>query len=79
MPQELRQHRITKPVFDALFERYEFTKQNPVSLTMPRMIALLEGQSLPKETLSLDRFHDFVRQRATGIDNRSPCGFAQAA
>jgi predicted helicase len=65
----LAQHLITKPVFDALFERYEFTKQNPVSVAMSRMLAILEGQSLQKETASLDRFYDSVRERATGIDN----------
>ncbi|MFM6620885.1 MAG: damage-inducible protein, partial [Dolichospermum sp.] len=42
----LSQHLITKPVFDALFEGYEFTKFNPVSQTMQRMLDVLEGQSL---------------------------------
>ena len=37
----LAQHLITKPVFDALFEGYEFTKQNPVSKTMQKMLDLL--------------------------------------
>jgi len=65
----LSQHLITKPVFDALFEGYEFTKLNPVSKTMQQMLDLLEGQSLEKETTSLEKFYDSVRERARGIDN----------
>lgn len=65
----LSQHIITKPVFDALFEGYEFTKQNPVSKTMQKILDLLEEQSLDKETVSLEKFYESVRERARGIDN----------
>ena len=65
----LSQHLITRPVFDALFEGYEFTKQNPVSKTMQKMLDLLEEQSLEKETISLEKFYESVRERARGIDN----------
>ncbi|MDB9454939.1 DEAD/DEAH box helicase [Dolichospermum circinale] len=65
----LSQHLITKPVFDALFEGYEFTKYNPVSQTMQRMLDVLEGQSLQKEVKTLDKFYQSVRERASGIDN----------
>ncbi|AFW96512.1 type II restriction enzyme and methyltransferase subtype G [Anabaena sp. 90] len=65
----LSQHLITKPVFDALFEGYEFTKYNPVSQTMQRMLDVLEGQSLQKEVKTLDKFYESVRERASGIDN----------
>ena len=65
----LSQHLITKPVFDALFEYYEFTKLNPVSLAMQTMLSALEDQSLEKETESLHKFYDSVRERAKGIDN----------
>ncbi len=65
----LAQHLITKPVFDALFEGYEFTKQNPVSKTMQKMLDALEEQSLEKETESLEKFYESVRERARGIDN----------
>jgi len=65
----LAQHLITKPVFDALFEGYDFTKQNPVSKTMQKMLDLLEEQNLEKETETLDRFYESVRERARGIDN----------
>ncbi|MFK4389872.1 putative helicase [Peribacillus frigoritolerans] len=65
----LSQHLITKPVFDALFEGYQFTKHNPVSVTMQKMLDVLEGQALEKETISLDKFYASVKERATGIDN----------
>ncbi|WP_375379337.1 type ISP restriction/modification enzyme [Aphanizomenon flos-aquae] len=65
----MSQHLITKPIFDALFEGYEFTKYNPVSQTMQRMLDVLEGQSLQKEVKTLDKFYQSVRERASGIDN----------
>lgn len=65
----LSQHLITKPVFDALFEGYQFTQKNPVSVSMQKMLDLLEGQSLDKETDSLEKFYASVKERAKGIDN----------
>ncbi|WP_061546789.1 DEAD/DEAH box helicase [Cylindrospermopsis raciborskii] len=65
----LSQHLITKPVFDALFEGYEFTKNNPVSQTMQRMLDTLEKESLGKEVETLEKFYKSVRERASGIDN----------
>lgn len=65
----LSQHLITKPVFDALFEGYQFTQKNPVSLSMQKMLDLLEGQALEKETKTLEKFYSSVKERASGIDN----------
>jgi predicted helicase len=65
----LSQHLITKPVFDALFEGYQFTQKNPVSVAMQKMLDLLERQSLEKETASLEKFYASVKERASGIDN----------
>ncbi|AEN91936.1 Adenine specific DNA methyltransferase, putative [Priestia megaterium WSH-002] len=65
----LSQHMITKPVFDSLFDEYSFVKNNPVSISMEKMVALLEEQSLDKETSSLEKFYESVRSRAQGIDN----------
>ena len=65
----LSQHLITKPVFDALFTGYQFTQNNPVSVAMQSMLDLLEGQALAKETASLEKFYESVRERASGIDN----------
>lgn len=65
----LAQHMVTKPVFDALFANYEFTKLNPVSKTMQRMLDLLEEQSLDKETITLNKFYESVKERVDGVDN----------
>ena len=65
----LSQHLITRPVFDALFKNYAFTKHNPVSIAMQKMLDTLEDQALEKETATLDKFYASVRERASGIDN----------
>ncbi|MBE6841389.1 MAG: DEAD/DEAH box helicase [Ruminococcus sp.] len=65
----LAQHMITKPVFDALFEEYEFVKNNPVSRIMQDMLAILDEKALDKEQETLDKFYLSVQERAKGIDN----------
>lgn len=65
----LAQHLITKPVFEALFENYQFSKSNPVSVSMDKVLKVLEGQALDKETESLDKFYADVRMRVQGVDN----------
>lgn len=65
----LAEHLITKPVFDALFEDYEFIKSNPVSIIMQDMLAILDEKALDKEQETLDKFYESVRERAKGIDN----------
>jgi predicted helicase len=63
----LAQHLITKPVFEALFEGYEFTKLNPVSVAMQSMVDILQKQSLDFDTARLADFYTSVRARAEGI------------
>jgi predicted helicase len=65
----LSQHLITKPVFDALFEGYDFAAHNPVSIVMDTMAAALEGKGLDAETEKLAGFYESVRMRAAGVDN----------
>ena len=65
----LAQHLITKPVFDALFEGYAFTEQNPVSQSMQKMLDVLEGEALNKDTAKLEKFYKSVSDRAAGVDN----------
>lgn len=65
----LVQHLITKPVFDALFEDYEFSKHNPVSVVMDRMLTVLDEHHLETETASLEDFYRSVRVRAEGISS----------
>ncbi len=65
----LSQHMITKPVFEALFENYSFAENNPVSKSMQKMIDILEENSFDKDTESLSKFYDSVRDTVQGIDN----------
>jgi predicted helicase len=65
----LSQHLVTRPVFDALFEDYSFTQQNPVSLTMQEVLSVLDAESMEKEVEGLRGFYESVRQRVKGIDN----------
>ncbi|BCH63691.1 DNA damage-inducible protein [Agrobacterium vitis] len=65
----LAQHLITRPVFDALFESHNFTKENPVSRAMQRVLDVLDEHNLEKESESLQKFYASVKMRASGIDN----------
>lgn len=65
----LVQHMITKPVFDALFDDYDFTAHNPVSKVMDIMLAVLGEYNLDTETGKLDEFYRSVRIRAEGIES----------
>jgi len=65
----LSQHIITKPVFEALFENYSFVKHNPISVSMQKMLDLLEEQAIEKDTEILNKFYESVKKRASGIDN----------
>ncbi len=65
----LSQHIITKPVFEALFESYSFVKHNPISVSMQKMLDLLEEQAIEKDTEILHKFYESVKMRASGIDN----------
>jgi len=65
----LSQHMITKPVFDALFEGYEFVNNNPVSQVMQKMMDVLDEKIPDEEREKLAKFYDSVKERAAGIDN----------
>ncbi len=64
----LAQHLITEPVFDALFEGYDFSSKNPVSLVMQDMLDALQEQNLTQESESLQKFYESVRSRVAGIN-----------
>ncbi|WP_374518890.1 DEAD/DEAH box helicase [Undibacterium squillarum] len=63
----LAQHIITKPVFDALFEGYSFTSNNPVSKAMQGVLDVLDEHNLDKESDTLTKFYESVKMRASGI------------
>ena len=67
----LSQHLITAPVFNALFEGYDFVEHNPVARVMQRMVAALQGANLESETESLKKFYDDVRNRASQVTSAS--------
>ena len=58
----LSQHIITRPVFEALFENYEFAQSNPVSKSMQHMLDLLDDEAKTEEEHEkLQKFYDYVR------------------
>jgi predicted helicase len=66
----LAQHMITKPIFEALFDKYNFTELNPVSKVMQGMVKKLNKANLDSETESLDPFYESVRARAAGVSTQ---------
>ena len=50
----LSQHLVTKPVFDALFDDYDFEERNPVSRAMQGILDALTDRGLEKETVGLE-------------------------
>lgn len=64
----LAQHLITKPVFDALFSKYSFAQNNPMSLAMQGVLDVLQEHRLDKEADTLQKFYDSVKMRADGVD-----------
>lgn len=65
----LAQHIITQPVFEALFDSYAFTANNPVSKAMSKIVALLNDKIDEADRKSLEKFYDSVRQHAEKLDN----------
>ena len=65
----MAQHILTRPVFEALFEGYDFAEGNPVSIALDRLWNDFGEFGLEEETRDLERFYDTVRTRAQGIDN----------
>lgn len=65
----LAQHIITKPIFEALFDQYSFAKNNIVSVSMQRMVDLIDALDEKEDTSALDKFYAYVRRRAENIDN----------
>ena len=66
----LSQHIITRPVFEALFENYDFAKSNPVSKSMQKMLDLLDDEvKTEEENEKLQKFYDYVRTTVSGIED----------
>ena len=65
----MAQHILTKPVFDALFEDYDFSARNPMALALDNLQNDFAEFGLESETRDLEGFYESVRMRAQGIDN----------
>lgn len=65
----LAQHMVTKPVFDALFEEYNFSLNNVVSQSMQQMLDILTSEGMEKDTEELRKFYENVRMNVRHIDN----------
>ena len=63
------QHIITYPVFDALFENYNFSQYNPVARALNELVTNFAEFGFKEETKGLRDFYESVRLRASGIDN----------
>ncbi|WP_226849801.1 DEAD/DEAH box helicase [Acidithiobacillus ferrooxidans] len=59
----LAQHILTRPVFDALFEGHTFTRENPISKAMQRIVEVLDKHEVDAETEDLGKFYNDVRER----------------
>ena len=51
----LAQHMVTQPIFDALFEGYAFSQNNPVSHAMEDVLAVFESHALWKDKASVEK------------------------
>ncbi|WP_276937939.1 type ISP restriction/modification enzyme [Ferrimicrobium acidiphilum] len=67
----LAQHLVTAPVFDALFSESEFSKSNPVALSLDAVVEHLRvEEDTDREAASLKKFYDSVRDRALEATTR---------
>ena len=65
----MAQHTLTRPVFEALFEQYDFSAGNPVAQALDSLGRDFGEFGLENETRDLERFYESVRMRAQGLDN----------
>ena len=65
----MAQHILTRPVFEALFENYDFASGNPVAIALDKLHNDFAEFGLADETRDLEKFYESVRTRARGIDN----------
>ena len=65
----MAQHILTRPVFEALFETYDFASGNPVSLALDNLQNEFGKFRLEDELQDLGKFYESVQMRARGIDN----------
>ena len=59
----LVQQLITRPIFEAIFEGYDFMAANPVSEALDVVLSVLDEYALSSEAEGLEPFYESVRQR----------------
>ena len=65
----LAQQLITKPIFDTLFEDYQFSQNNVMSIALNDMLEKLSEYGLEAELKELEGFYKSVADRVSGLDN----------
>lgn len=63
----MAQHILTRPVFDALFENYDFSSGNPVAIALNSLQNDFAEFGLESEMRDLKGFYESVQKRASGI------------
>ena len=63
----MAQHILTSPVFNELFEDYDFSSGNPVAIALNSLQKDFSEYGLENETRDLRGFYDSVRSRASGV------------
>ena len=63
----LGQHIVTKPIMDALFDKYDFMDQNPISQAMSKMLDALDKEGMKTAQELLKSFYQAVQFRCQNI------------
>jgi len=63
----LSQHMVTARIFNALFDGGRFTEENPVSVSMSKMVNILGGHGLEAELEGLEEFYKSLEERISDI------------
>ena len=67
----IAQHILTVPVFEALFEGYDFASGNPIATALDDLRRDFGEFGLENEIRDMAPFYESVRRRARGLDNSS--------
>ncbi|MDR0697433.1 MAG: DEAD/DEAH box helicase family protein, partial [Christensenellaceae bacterium] len=67
----LAQHKITEPVFNALFSNYKFTSENPISKELNKFLSDISKFVDLKEIGDLQYFYDSVKRNAQGATTKA--------
>ena len=65
----IAQHILTLPVFEALFEGYDFASGNPIATALDELRRDFGEFGLENEIRDMEPFYESVRRRARGLDN----------